>query len=167
MIPAASCGGGEECQNLEVLVPWFGGSCLVSLRHLFSLFSGANTLLGLGRELWEAGKPQDKRFLVPVKHGGVCRIDPCLSKPASDVGGPGLGFAASLHREEGACPSGAGTGWCSAGQEAGGTGTSSQAPSPHVLKLRCARGCVSFSERAGLAVCRSASLCVVVRRAAG
>lgn len=85
VIYAASYGGEEKCQNLEVLVPQFGDACLVSICHLFSLFSGANTLLGLERELWEAGKPQDRRFVVPLKHRGFSRIGPCLLKLASKM----------------------------------------------------------------------------------
>lgn len=85
--------GGEECQNLDVSVPRFGVACLVSVCHSFSLFSGANTLLGLGREFWEAGKPQEKRFVVAVKHRGLSRIGPCLLKPASKMQ-TGLGSCA-------------------------------------------------------------------------
>lgn len=45
-----------------------------SLCRLFSPFSGANTLLGLGKrtrvgqELWAAGKPQAKLFAVPIEN---------------------------------------------------------------------------------------------------
>lgn len=46
-----------------------------SLCRLFSPFSGADTLLGLGKrtrvgqELWAAGKPQAKLFAVPIENG--------------------------------------------------------------------------------------------------
>lgn len=74
VIGAVGYGGEKGCQNPEGLVLQFGDACLVSICHLFS---GANTLLGLGRELWKAGKPQDKRFVIPVKHTSVPRIGPC------------------------------------------------------------------------------------------
>lgn len=74
MICAVGYGGEKGCQNLEGLVLQFGDACLVSICHLFS---GHNTLLGLGKELWEAGKPHDESFVVPVKHTGLSRVGPC------------------------------------------------------------------------------------------
>lgn len=90
VIHAAGYGGQEECQNLGVLVAQFGDACLVSICHSFTLFSGANSLLGLERVPWEAGKPQDKKFVVPVKHKFL--QDWSLSGATSirDAGRPGL-----------------------------------------------------------------------------
>lgn len=120
----------------EVLVPQFGDAYLVSVHQLLE---GANTLLGLGMELGEASKPQDKSFVDPVKH----RIG--LLKPASKMQA-GLGSTASLHQEESA--PGAGMMW-------GGTGRGnwwqwSKQPGSEPWSTQ-ARVCGSLSDRVRLA----------------
>lgn len=57
----------EEGQNTDILGLQFGDACLVSVCHLSSLFSGDNTLLHLGRELWKETSPPPS-FVVLVKH---------------------------------------------------------------------------------------------------